>query len=72
MSNFQFYKYINEKSMLVITPKKELRRIYCPFPVKDSNNKLLTVAAIACGNDFKTYYLINGKYCIYSDYKIMS
>ena len=61
MNNYQFYKYINEKSMLVITPQNELKRIYCPFPVVDTKNKLLNVSAIACSNDFKTYYLINGK-----------
>ena len=72
MDNFKFYKYINEKSMLVITPKKELKRIYCPFPVIDCNNNLYNVTSIASGNDFKIYYLINGKHYIYSDFKIMN
>ena len=58
--------------MLVITPKKELKRLYCPFLAKNRTNEMCTVTAIASGNDFKTYYLINGKYCIYSDYKILS
>jgi hypothetical protein len=58
--------------MLVITPKNELKRIYCPFVVKDKKNKLHNVTSIACGNDFKTYYCVNGKHYIYSDYRIMS
>lgn len=72
MSNFKFYKYINEKSMLVITPKNELKRLYCPFLVSDQTSQLHNVTAIASGNDFKTYYMINGKYYIYSHYKIMN
>lgn len=72
MDNYKFYKYINEKSMLVITPKNELKRLYCPFAVRDKDSKLFNVASIACSNDFKTYYLINGKYCLYSDYRIIN
>ncbi len=72
MSNLKFYKYINERSMLVITPTNELKRLYCPFPVKEKNNGLFNVTSIASGNDFKTYYMINGKHYIYSDYQIMS
>jgi hypothetical protein len=72
MDNYKFYKYINEKSMLVITPKNELKRMYCPFAVRCKNNKLYNVTSIASGNDFKTYYCINGKHYIYSNYRIMS
>lgn len=72
MSNFKFHKYINERSMLVITPQNELKRLYCPFPVKDKNKSVFTVTSIASGNDFKTYYQINGKHYIYSDYTIVS
>ena len=72
MSNFKFYKYINEKSMLVLTPKNELKRLYCPFLVKSKSNKRYNVTSIAADNDFRTYYLINGKHCIYSDYIILS
>ena len=72
MDNYKFYKYINERSMLVITPKNELRRLYCPFAVIDKNNKLYNVTSIAAGNNFKTYYMINGKHFIYSDYRIVN
>ena len=70
MDNYRIYKYINEKSILVITPKNGLKRLYCPFPVLDKSNKLSNVIAIATGDDFKIYYMINGRYELHSDYKI--
>lgn len=72
MDSYKFYKYINEKSILVITPKNELKRLYCPFPVSDENNTLFNVTSIATGNDFKIYYMINGKHKLYSEFKITS
>jgi len=71
MNNYKFYKSINEKSILIITPKNELKRLYCPFVVLDKNNIRYNVAYVASDNDFRTYYYVNGKYCLYSDYKIM-
>lgn len=70
MDNYRIYKYINEKSILVITPKNGLKKLYCPFPVLDKTNKLYNVMSIATGDDFKIYYMINGQYELYSDYKI--
>lgn len=58
--------------MLVITPKNELKRLYCPFLVSDGNNKLHNVTAIAAGNNFKIYYMINGQYYEYDAYRIMN
>jgi hypothetical protein len=72
MDNYTFYKYINEKSILVITPKNGLKRLFCPFLVKDTHNNLHNVTGVAIGNDFTTYYLLNGKYCIYRDYIIVN
>lgn len=71
MDNYKFHKYINEKSILVITTKNELKRLYCPFPVRDKNNKVHNVTAVASGNDFKMYYMIDAKYYIYKDFKIL-
>ena len=71
MDNYKFYKYINEKSILVITPQKELKRLYCPFPVKDKNGKIYNVLAIDTDNDFTILYLINGKHYLYSDFRIV-
>ena len=70
--NKNFYKYINEKSILVINIKGELKRIYCPFAVTDSGRKLLTVTAIASDNNEKIYYNINGSLYIYSLFKILN
>ena len=72
MNEYTFFKYINEKSMLVITPQKQLKRLYCPFPVRDALSKIHNVTSIASDNDFKIYYLINGKHSLHSEYKIMS
>lgn len=71
MDNFNFYKYINEKSILVINEKGEIKRLYCPFPVVDSMRKISTVNAIASDNDNKTYYNINGAYILYSSFAIL-
>jgi hypothetical protein len=72
MEDYKFYKYINEKSILVITPKNELKRLYCPFPVIDKGNNLSNVTSVATGNDFKIYYMINGKHQPHTEYKIIS
>lgn len=71
MDNFNFYKYVNEKSILVVNEKGEIKRLYCPFPVLDSVHKISTVNAIASDNNNKTYYYINGTYVLYSSFKIL-
>ena len=70
MDNYKFYKYINEKSILVITPKKELKRLFCPFPVRDKNNKIYNVSSVSSTREEIIYYMINGKYYLYSDFEI--
>ena len=71
MDNFNFYKYVNEKSILVINQHGKIKRLYCPFPVINKMRKISTVSAIASDNDNKTYYQINGTYYEYSYYEIM-
>lgn len=72
MNDFEFFKYINESSILVITKKKELKRLYCPFAVIDSKNNISNVVAVASTNKNEIRYLINGKYQSYSNYRIMN
>jgi hypothetical protein len=71
MDNYKLYKYINDKSILVITPKNELKRLYCPFPVKDKNGNIYNVMGIEMTNDFTIIYLINGKHYLYKDFQIV-
>ena len=71
MDNFNFYKYLNEKSILVINQQGKIKRLYCPFPVVDKMRKISTVSAVASDNDDKTYYNINGTYILYSYYEIL-
>ena len=71
MDNFNFYKYVNEKSILVIDRNGKIKRLYCPFPVVDSMRKISTVNAIASANDNKTFYSINGTYVLYSSFEIL-
>lgn len=71
MDNFNFYKYVSEKSILVISQKGRIKRLYCPFPVVDKMRKISTVSAVASDNDDKTYYCINGTYILYSYFEII-
>ena len=69
MDEYKFYSYVDDKSILVITPKNQLVRIRCPFLVKDNSSKVFQVDSVL---NFKsnTYYLINGKALIFSYFKI--
>ncbi len=78
MTNLNFYKYIDEKSILVITPSGILKRLYCPFSVTYNTSKsnlhsqkLFVVDKIAMGIDNKIYYYINDCYRSHSNYKIL-
>ena len=66
MDNPKFYRFLNEKSILVINKDNQLRRLNCPFVAKDKKGKLKRVTAVASktGTDIK--YLIDG---IYKPYK---
>ena len=69
MDEYNFYRYIDDKSILVITPKNKLVRIKCPFAVMDTKNKIFQVDAVK--EIFKViYYKIQGRYVIFSEYAI--
>ncbi len=71
MDKLNFYKYENEKSLLVVNGQGQIKRLYCPFPVTDGLRKILAVTAIASGSDEKIYYKINGTYYEYSSFAIL-
>lgn len=63
------YKHVIYRSILVITTKGIIVRIYCPFPVKNKESVILTVDAVAIGNDNSIHYRIEGilyKYSLFS------
>ena len=78
MNKINFYNYLDEKSVLVITPIGSLKRLYCPFNVvyfksKDNfSQELLVVEGIAKGTNSKIYYRINNRYYSHSNYMIVS
>lgn len=71
MDEYKFYSYVDDKSILVITPKNKLVRIKCPFAVMDANNKILQVDAVT-EKDNNIYYKIVGKYFNYQQYVILA
>ncbi|WP_157255786.1 hypothetical protein [Pedobacter sp. Leaf41] len=71
MDNLNFYRYENEKNLLVVNKNGKIKRLYCPFPVSDGMRKISAVTAIASGNDEKIYYKINGTYYEYSSFVIL-
>ena len=73
-----FYKYVNDKSILVITTNGKLKRLYCPFPVyyktpKQNNiiRKILIVDRIELNEDNKICYVIANSPLLYSDFLIV-
>lgn len=72
MDGYRLYKYVDNKSILVIKSDGKLVRVYCPFPVVDEKQVVLTVEAITEGNDGFLYYLIDGSYYRYSLFSILS
>lgn len=66
------YRYVANKSILVIKKDGKLVRIYCPFAVMDKERVVLTVEAIAQENDGLPSYLIDGAYYRYSLFSILS
>lgn len=71
MDGYRLYKYVDNKSILVIKTDGKLVRIYCPFPVMDDKQVVLTVDAITEGNDGFPYYMIDGAYYRYSFFLIL-
>ena len=72
MEDFKFYRFINDKSILVISPKGLLKRLYCPFPVMDANRKLMQVDSVGSGNDNSIFYQVNVQFRPYSLFRIVS
>jgi len=71
MDGYKLYKYIDNRSILVIKPTGKLGRVYCPFPVMDDKRVVLTVEAITIGKDGFPHYLIDGTYYRYSLFSIL-
>lgn len=69
MDEYKFYSYVDNKSILVITPKNALIRIKCPFAVMDASKKIFQVDAVSSTRN-KIYYQINGKDFLYHNYNI--
>ena len=76
--DLNFYQYVNDKSILVITPNGKLKRLYCPFPVyykspKQDNDirKILIVDRIELNEDNKICYVIGNLSLVYSDFLII-
>jgi hypothetical protein len=75
MDNLNFYQFVNDISILVITVKGTLKRLYCPFPVKafsdlDKNQIQIVEKVILC-EDKKICYVINGVPVPYNNYLIL-
>ncbi|SKB56014.1 hypothetical protein SAMN05660226_01984 [Parapedobacter luteus] len=71
MDGYRLYRYVDNRSILVIKSDGKLVRVYCPFPVMDERKVILTVEAIAMGNDGFPSYLIDGTYYSYSLFLIL-
>lgn len=71
MDEYKFYSYVDDKSILVITPNNKLVRIKCPFAVMDLKGRLLQVDSIA-EKDNTIFYRINGKYTCFSGFHIVA
>jgi len=71
MDGYRLYKYVDNRSVLVIKPNGKLARVYCPFPVMDNKQMILTVEAITEGNNGILYYSISGTLYEYSCFSIL-
>ncbi|PTQ92626.1 hypothetical protein C8P68_1112 [Mucilaginibacter yixingensis] len=74
MKNSDFYKYVNNISILVITTSGTLKRIYCPFNVYQKNAEsegcILSVEKIAILNN-QICYIIDNQCQLYMNYIII-
>jgi hypothetical protein len=79
MQELEFYKYVNDVSLLVISPNGKLNRLYCPFVVKYKGadligtipQKLYSVEKIDLHCENKIYYYINGQKYSHSKFTIV-
>lgn len=72
MSDYRFYKYIDEKSILIINRAGKLSKLTCPFVVKNKINKRFLVEMVSGDETGCLYYKINGNYILYIDFYIIS
>ena len=70
-NGYKFYRYLDEKSMLVLKRTGTISRIFCPFAVINDQEEILPVSAISQGADGFPYYLIDGHYHKYSSFLIL-
>lgn len=71
MDEFNFYKYVDEKSILIITPKNKLIRVKCPFAITNKFGQVLQVDLVKEINNV-SFYKINGKFYSYTGYIIIN
>ncbi len=71
MDNEKNYKYVDNRSILVIDKTGDIQRFYCPFKVINTMKEISTVRAIRQDNHHKIQYLINGTYILYSYFEII-
>lgn len=75
MEQFDFYGYINDVSILVITPQGILQRLYCPFRLykKGENDKVdYWVKKVVRQADNSILFEINGMLKSHHSYIIIS
>lgn len=70
MDEYKFYRFLDQKSILVITPKNKLIRVKCPFVVKDIDNKFFLVQAVLTKNN-STFYLIGHRTRVFHDFRLV-
>ena len=75
--DLNFYQYVNDKSILVITTTGTLKRLYCPFPVyyKNTNQnnivrKIILVDRIELDDGNKIRYVVGNTSELYSVFVI--
>lgn len=70
---YEFYKYVDDKSILVITAKGNIKRLHCPFSVKRKVDKMIVqVGGIATGKDWMIFYKVYNVYIKYNCFEIIS
>ncbi len=72
MSDYRFYRYIDEKSILIINRAGKLSKLTCPFVVKNKLNKRYLVEMVSGDDNGCLYYKINGNYIPYAGFYILS
>lgn len=71
MSDYRFYRYIDEKSILIINKAGKLSKLTCPFVVKNNLDKKYLVELVSGDDTGCLFYKINGNYLPYFNYHII-